>query len=465
MKDRFEREIVNFFQFNLKSCDLYKAQDKLTKMKESFKKISEKDHAKKQTELTKLKLQNDEVEAQTIRAIRDHIPKWFDDRCSDSESFNDETRFRKSTHLMKFGNVSSPPFSINCLLYKGNVNQNVLSTLTISKNIEFDISYNNGKYINHALFFLIKIGNKTIYEYFEEENFELFDSFTSDSERKKLWISGFKNLMSDHKFFLPQKIKQIYFPVEKYDYHLVCPLFSSSLAHSIYEKTFTYKFSESYRQLKHAYSEKKYAEGQFVRFPEVAIQRFGGEHPRNASPLNHLRRGNAYLLSCQPPTWKRQDKPPQQGKNAFWQAYARRCRKTVNFLKDYLEKIYELPSIKGRRDFRAELVDELVDSLLGYAAEIQAKQEWAGWSRECELSRAEQLWLDPLRSLDDDNFRIERQSNDWQTEIAQQFARWLNHTIGHKSDKLYPDDHTYHQWQRLLERKLALLKDDLEMAL
>ncbi len=289
-------------------------------------------------------------------------------------------------------------------------------------------------------------------------------ALASSDVQYREWLAGFGLALSVESIVSGQLAKQIYYPVDE-GYHLLSPLYASSLSHEIFQRMTYVAYSEEAKAARQARKTAKYHPLTVATYPNLAVQSYGGTKPQNISKLNSARSGRGYLFSCQPPAWKRQDKPPQQGKNAFWQSYGRRCRKTVNFLKDYLEKIYELPSVKGRRDFRAELVDELIDSLLVYAAEIQSKQEWAGWSRECELSRAEQLWLDPLRSLDDDNFRIERESNDWQTEIARQFASWLNHAIGHKSDKLYPDDHTHHQWQRLLERKLALLKDDLEMAL
>jgi CRISPR-associated protein Csy1 len=200
-----------------------------------------------------------------------------------------------------------------------------------------------------------------------------------------------------------------------------------------------------------------------VSYPDVARQSFGGTKPQNISQLNTGRYGQGFLLSSQPPSWKKQPTPPRQGKNAFWREYDRRAWKTANFLQRYLEKTFDQGSTVEHREFRGELVDELIDMLLICAAEIQSMNNNAGWSVDSDLSKAEQLWLDPHRSAIDEEFGLEREQNDWQGEIANQFAAWLNRKISYKSKKLYADDATYQVWSKLLKRKLALLKEDLEV--
>ena len=284
---------------------------------------------------------------------------------------------------------------------------------------------------------------------------------TSD-EQYEFWFAGFQQALTVNTVSSGQLSKQIYYPVAE-DYHLLSPLYASCLSHEIYQRVTFTAYSEEAKDARRARKNAKYHPLTVVSYPDLAVQNYGGTKPQNISKLNSVRSGRGYLLSCRPPSWQHQSKPPTNGKKTFWHGYSKRCWKAVRFLKDYLEKIYELPNIKGRRDFRAELVDELVDTLLIYAAEIQSMQQWSGWSRDCDLSRAEQLWLDPWRCQDDEDFKVEREVSDWKAEIAGQFAAWLNHAIGYKSDKLYPDDQTHHEWKRLLERKLALLKDDLEM--
>ncbi len=63
----------------------------------------------------------------------------------------------------------------------------------------------------------------------------------------------------------------------------------------------------------------------------------------------------------------------------------------------------------------------------------------AGWSTQSKLSRAQQLWLDPHRQHQDSPFREEREKNEWQAEIAGDFANWLNKQLSVK-DKLMMGD-------------------------
>jgi CRISPR-associated protein Csy1 len=277
------------------------------------------------------------------------------------------------------------------------------------------------------------------------------------------WMHGFREVLRSKELKSGQLSKQLYFPSGMDGYHLVSPLYASALSQALHEKLTHSFYSEPAKAARQARKAEKFSTDDAVTYPNIALQSFGGTKPQNISQFNTNRHGKGFLLSSQPPRWQKQLAPPAQGKNSFWREYDRRAWKTAKFLKSYLEKIFDQTKTIERRDFRAELVDELVDTLLIYAAEVQNLKEKAGWSLNSKLSKAEQLWLDPYRSEIDEAFRAERERNDWQAEIAKQFAAWLNHKISYKSDKLYTDDTTFKVWGKLLERKLALLKEDLEV--
>ena len=108
------------------------------------------------------------------------------------------------------------------------------------------------------------------------------------------------------------------------------------------------------------------------------------------------------------------------------------------------------------------MIDKIIDHLIQYGAEIQSQKEYAGWSADtrCKLSMVEQLWLDPYRCTTDPLFKQEREKNNWQAGVADQFAFWLNQRI--KSNLLTPGDDEHTHWQQLMKSKLLLLKEDLE---
>jgi CRISPR-associated protein Csy1 len=113
------------------------------------------------------------------------------------------------------------------------------------------------------------------------------------------------------------------------------------------------------------------------------------------------------------------------------------------------------------REQRAERVDDLIDILVQYGAEIQNLTQDSGWSAlpECRLNRAEQLWLDPYRAQNDPEFAREREKNDWQGIVADKFAFWLNNRLKHK--KLTFGDTEHAEWKKLAEQ--SLLTDNLEV--
>ena len=79
------------------------------------------------------------------------------------------------------------------------------------------------------------------------------------------------------------------------------------------------------------------------------------------------------------------------------------------------------------RQLRDHYIDELIDLLFNQVAEIQQTSP-IGWtkSEQCRLKFHQRLWLDPGRIDQDDGFRTERDKDDWQKQVADDFSRWLN---------------------------------------
>jgi len=289
------------------------------------------------------------------------------------------------------------------------------------------------------------------------------NALAANDEQASAWVQGFQAALKDKALASGQLAKQLYFPTSD-SYHLISPLYASSLSQNLYERLTASFYSENTKSIRQARKAGKYHPDDLVVYLNVAMQSFGGTKPQNISQLNTKRYGRGFLLSSQPPKWDPKAVVPKGGKNAFWREYDRRAWKTAKFLQRHLESTFKRTSTRELRDRRAGLIDELVDTLFIYAAEIQRQVKQRGWSTESELSSAEKLWLDPQRGELDDAFKAEREKNEWQGEIARQFAAWLNQKINFKSDVLHTSDAEFREWQKLLEKKLLLLKDDLEVA-
>lgn len=227
--------------------------------------------------------------------------------------------------------------------------------------------------------------------------------------------------------------KQLYWlagddPRNEGDFHLLAPLYASSLAHRVYQQIQADRFGEPAKQARQARRDKQFHPGVIHEYPDLAVQKLGGTKPQNISQLNSERRGDNYLLASLPPSWQQRyvRLPIRTRDGSIFPAYGKRpaVAELVRSLRDFL--LSGPPPNVHTRNSRDELLTELIDELLHYAAELWAFEP--GWSAkpECNLNRAEQLWLDFRRAEHDAVFASEWRRMDWLTEIRERFANWLN---------------------------------------
>ncbi|GAB7537293.1 type I-F CRISPR-associated protein Csy1 [Burkholderia sp. 3C] len=229
--------------------------------------------------------------------------------------------------------------------------------------------------------------------------------------------------------------KQIYWLVgcdasNDAQYHLLAPLYPTSLAHAIHADIQEVRFGETNKLARQARRDGTAFDGVYREYQGIAVQKLGGTQPQNVSQLNSERRGVNYLLSSLPPTWEAGPKGlPVHAKSVFDRAFGARrsVRQTLHALRALLHS--NPPSTKTTRDRVLSLRMQMVDELLIYAGELL--QVPAGWTRQArfaDLSTDEQLWLDPLRAdLPDETAFADRWLKfEWPERVAERFATWLN---------------------------------------
>lgn len=251
-------------------------------------------------------------------------------------------------------------------------------------------------------------------------------AFTDDAAQVEAWISGFSHALTPGVPASHKLAKQTYFPV-KGDYHLLSPLFATSFVHVFHQKMVALRFGDDVKAVWKARREKTWHPQPLVTFPASAEMHFGGTKPQNISYLNSVRGGRVWLLSAQPPQWKRADKPPVKLRSIFVSGgqFDRRANGTVQQLESLLVRSgnYKNQQIREARD---QYVDALIDLLFVVSSEFQ-REAWRGWTQNCpELKMHQQLWLDPWRTQIDEAFSQERDKDDWQACVAEDFALWLN---------------------------------------
>lgn len=310
-------------------------------------------------------------------------------------------------------------------------------------------------------FLCLEVGGKTLLQLAQEEAPELLAAFGTDEEQSQEWATTFAALDQPKDAIASHKLaRQIYWPLVDDGYHLLAPLFSSSLVHAQYQRIREDRFSDDARAAREARRENKpFAHG-YREYPNLAIQKFGGTKPQNISQLNSERHGEAWLLASLPPTWKKSGlEPPRRVSSIFsrWMMGFRSVREPVKALRQFLHKAaHNNIHIRAKR---AELTSRIIDEVLFLAATIQKLP--AGWSADsnCQLKAEEQYWLDPGRALTDGDFARARQQSDWQAQISNAFGLWINGHLDTDKSPMSAPEHDH--WKTALNKELGLLREEL----
>jgi CRISPR-associated protein Csy1 len=254
--------------------------------------------------------------------------------------------------------------------------------------------------------------------------------------------------------------KQIYFPLLDGGYHLLAPLFPSSLVHAAQRTMREDRFGERAKAARQAKSRGESCAHGFCEYSSLAIRKLGGTKPQNISQLNSERYGENWLLASLPPVWRSSSVRPPYGFESVFDSLGRQAkmRELAKKLRKFLaETAHNNITVRNRR---AQLVEQICDEAFLYATRLRSLAP--GWSADarCLLHESEQLWLDPLRVHHDEEFCQRRVWRDWPSEVGHRFANWLNATLSTKERPFGDDEHR--AWKIELSRELEMFHDILE---
>lgn len=479
----WEELIVDFFEKNIASSNLYKARVYINKKSKDIE--LEKDENAKKKLIDKKNEKIKELGRCRIESSSTEIPKWLDENSNKSGSI------KKATHVLRFTHSSSVADGVLLTEKSGD---EVLTTSSLHHRV-YDMAHNNGALVSVSRFLALELDETSIFDDIVKGKHEFLKPFSKHKEQIKSWSEGFERLIvSDPEIKTADKAKQIYFPlsnevkldkngsVDNKNYHLIAPLFSSSLAEEFYSRQAALMFGEeqkSVRKSKRINTETQNAVSHYhrkpsIEFPSMAVQKFGGAQPQNVSMLNKGRSwkagkkhkttwGVTYLFNSEPPTWQSQLKPPLYKKSLFDDFSHPSIKLEVDYLREYLLRFERIElSVKNphRRKWIEKWVANIIDELLNYAATIQALP--AGWSdtENSKLKLEHQYFLDPHR--DDETFQNLRNVSDWQSVICSDFSRWLNRRLVGKDKKFTPQAEHTRLWALLLEDPLREYNEMIE---
>lgn len=375
-------------------------------------------------------------------------------------------QIQQVTHAIKY---THPDARGSSLYSAGNqhAGDSEVGTHTLGTALAGDV-VGNAAALDVYKFLNLRIGEHSILELAVGKHPMLAAALSDNAEEAHTWISAFATLAQAKGETASHKLaRQIYWPLDDGGYHLLAPLFPTSLVHALWKTVREDRFSDEAKAAREARKAGIAHPHGFREYPEMAIQSFGGTKPQNISQLNSERYGENYLLPSLPPNWQSPTiHPPFTVNSVFDRIFGNRprVRELVRTLRGFLESVVDYNNL-AIREKRAELTAYLCDEALLYAAELRDAVETgalaAGWTQDerCQLNRAEQLWLNPVRGEDDPDFASEYQRDEWPDEICRRFGNWLNARL--TTDKLPMSAVEAEHWRGVLEKEMHLLRREL----
>lgn len=380
----------------------------------------------------KLKGQSDE-DAGSASAKYDYHT-WLADAARRVGQIQAVTHVLKATHPDARGtSLYIPPNSLPA--------RTDIGTHLLGANYADDI-VGNAAALDVYKFLKVEFEGKRLLDWMQQDDVDLLAALHDDPATAHEWTGAFKSLvraadeLSSH-----ANAKQVYWciagdPVDDANYHLLQPLFSSSLAHEVHQQINDARFGEQNTAARQAYFKKAPHPQRYRDYRGLVMRKLGGTKPQNISQLNSERGGVNYLLSSSPPRWKHdRARNLLQIETVFDRFYhyenvSNLIRGLVQFLKANPEPTMET------RITREKFERTLGESLAAFGLANRQFHE-DGWTRDinCKLSLCEQLWLDPMRAelplrpgheKEDAEFQQAYEWNDWPDEVAHRFGNWLN---------------------------------------
>jgi CRISPR-associated protein Csy1 len=387
------------------------------------------------TEMSIAKSQYHEAAAPIVAAF--NPVDWLSDAAKRAKQIS------LATHAAKFTHSDAKASSI--LVTDINQEQTGYIT-TASLNDKAIDAVCNAAVLDVAKLLKITVNNESLISQLQDKHIDALKAFTDDAALLSEWQVGFEKALCDEKLSAHTLTKQLYYPINldaasEPQYHLLCPLFSSSLAHELHKQVTQTRFGEA-KEIRDArkkgYFHKELAES----FPATAVQSFGGFQPQNISLLNSKseRGGKCFLLDCAPPSYQAQSKPPLTSTSIFNREFSFKTTALIREFKAFLAGLTEQDiSFKTRYKRDYFFVQPLLDSLFNHAVHIQNLNEHAGWSSDsdCQMKHQHALWLDVYNPHQ--TFQTEREKGDWLEVVAHDFSLWLMRKLENKQQYLLGD--------------------------
>lgn len=383
---------------------------------------------------------------------------WLDDAASNALNISFATHIAKLTH----SSISGASNIYSDMVDKEHL---YLSTSSLKDKI-IEVSQSNNLYAPIGKMLQLENSNNSLSNKLKQGDLSNLSEFAQDEEQLERWKQGFMKVFADRIPATHYLAKQTYFPIEADEYHIINPMQSSSLDQAVFDKVNFVKFSPEMTAIRKSKRDNQYNQNIEIRYPNIAILKVTQSNHGNATPLNGKRGGKRYLFRSTPPAWKSSFNPPLKQESLFDGEFNNKAYKKAKELQKYLLKLNYAMEKQGReysnkqiRDKVKDSINELIEILFDYAAQVQNLKSQKGWSKESKLFEAHQLWLDPYR--DDNEFQEKRSSGHWQEKVCKDFGLWVNKKLEYKKMKFAKFESD--KWAKLLKNRLKRFEKGLEV--
>ena len=354
----------------------------------------------------------------------------------------------EATHVSKYSHGDSKASSLMDASETGN-DQSYLATASLKDKTLDTVA--NAAALGVAKLLKLTVNGENLVSQLRAGHVEALQSFTENHKLRVEWQEGFQQALGGVSLAAHTLSKQIYFPVDD-SYHLLCPLFSSSLAHKLYQSVDETKFGDS-KNIRDARKSGSYSENQDQTYPRIATQNFGGSNKQNISQLNSERHGQAYLLNSSPPVYSYKVKPPKDIKRVFNRQLSYQLRYPLREFKTFLEGLEDADKnfkTRYKRDY--QFLQPVIDNVFDAVVRIQTEVDCPGWSTDKDVSLNPEYcyWLDIDNP--DERFQQARSAGVWMDKIASDFSLWLSKQL--KSDKYLLSDTEQNYFKKVFLNQL-----------
>lgn len=230
-------------------------------------------------------------------------------------------------------------------------------------------------------------------------------------------------------------VKQVYFPVDNNQYHLLSLLTASGVVTKLKNTIDDMRFSEQASNARDCRKNGLVHDTGYNDVLNLTVTGYGGTQPQNVSVLNSQNAGRAYLLMSAPPTIeKRTVRLPTS--DFFSQSLRSWLFKDPMF---ELHKLMELDinNLKVRSAI-SNTISYTVNKVVQEAAALRNFEiGWSATEHYQGLEEYQRIWLDNAY------LTVRSAQPDWLKDLAREFAQWFMRTYKNtlSSDAISLSDH------------------------